>query len=184
MLTDHNNGYILYTYFESPLGEMMVAATEEGICLLEFHDRKRLEWELKAIKNRLNLTLKQGAHPWIDLAINELKAYFSGELKAFTVPLHMTGTPFQSLAWDTLRTIPYGAVRSYSWQASAINKSSAVRAVANANSRNHIAIVIPCHRVIGSNGKLTGYAGGLWRKEWLIAHEEKYSHSQVFHTSG
>lgn len=107
----------------------------------------------------------------IDTLKMQLEEYFEGKRKEFTVPLYTPGTPFQRAAWDVLKTIPYAQTISYRQQAAAVGKPKAVRAVANANNMNRIAIVVPCHRVIGSDGTLTGYGGGLWRKKWLLDHE-------------
>jgi methylated-DNA-[protein]-cysteine S-methyltransferase len=104
-------------------------------------------------------------------AREQLDAYFAGELRAFRVPMNMAGTPFQRLAWQGLLTIPYGATISYAEQARRIGRPGASRAVGAANGRNPIAIIVPCHRVIGADGSLTGYGGGLDMKEWLLEHE-------------
>lgn len=107
----------------------------------------------------------------LELACTQLEAYFRGELRAFTVPLGDGGTAFQREVWAALCTIPFGAHRSYAWLAKEIGRPRAVRAVGAANGRNPLAIIVPCHRVIGSSGALTGYAGGLEMKRWLLAHE-------------
>ncbi len=104
-------------------------------------------------------------------ATDQLQAYFEGELTAFDLPLRMAGTPFQRLAWDALRTIPYGTTISYAEQARRIGRPGSSRAVGAANGKNPIALIVPCHRVIGSSGTLTGYGGGLPLKEWLLSHE-------------
>jgi methylated-DNA-[protein]-cysteine S-methyltransferase len=103
--------------------------------------------------------------------VEQLHAYFDGSLRSFDVPLAPRGTPFQRAVWDQLTRIPYGAVASYGTVAARVGKPTASRAVGAANRCNPIAIVVPCHRVIGANGALTGYAGGMWRKEWLLKHE-------------
>jgi methylated-DNA-[protein]-cysteine S-methyltransferase len=104
-------------------------------------------------------------------AIEQLAAYFAGELREFTVPLHLHGTPFQRSVWEELRRIPYGETRSYGQLADRLGKSGASRAVGLANGRNPVGIIVPCHRVIGSTGGLTGYGGGLDRKQRLLAFE-------------
>lgn len=156
------------TRLETPLGPMFACADKSGICLLEFTDRKMLESEFKDLSRRLNATIIQGKNKYFDWLKRELKEYFNGDRKEFTVPLYTPGSEFQVKVWDQLKTIPYGETRSYKEQATAIGKPEAVRAVANANGMNRIAILIPCHRVIGSDGKLTGYGGGVWRKKYLI----------------
>lgn len=153
---------------ETPIGPMFAGAVEEGICLLEFTDRRMLETEFKQLKKLLNASIVQGHSPHFDVLQQQLGEYFEGKRKDFTVPIVMPGSEFQQSVWKLLQTIPYGTTRSYGQQAKAINKPSAVRAVANANGCNRISILIPCHRVIGENGHLTGYGGGLWRKKWLL----------------
>ena len=157
---------------ETPIGTMFAGAVEEGICLLEFTDRPMLETELKTLAKRLNSTILQANHHHLEQLQKELKEYFEGNRKEFKVPLFLSGTAFQKLVWKELQNIPYGSTRSYKQQAIAIENPSAVRAVANANGMNNIAIIIPCHRVIGSDGTLTGYGGGLYRKKWLLDHEQ------------
>lgn len=158
---------------ETPLGTMVACATDKGICLLEFTDRKMLETELKHLAKSLNATIVQGHNKYFDLLKTELGKYFEGNLTEFTVPLDTVGTDFQKKVWEMLLKIPYGTTVSYQQQAYAINNPAAVRAVANANGMNKISIIIPCHRVIGTDGSLTGYGGGLWRKKRLLDLEKK-----------
>ncbi len=165
------------TRIETPLGTMFACAVDQGICLLEFSDRKMLETQFKSLVKRFNASIIQGANKHFDLLNKELAEYFEGKLKSFTVPLFSPGTEFQQLVWKELQNISYGSTRSYLQQANALNKPKSVRAVANANGMNKISIIIPCHRVIGSDGNLTGYGGGLWRKKWLLELENKYSES-------
>ncbi|WP_290799124.1 bifunctional transcriptional activator/DNA repair enzyme AdaA [Flavihumibacter sp. UBA7668] len=153
---------------ETPLGTMLACATSKGICLLEFSDRRMLETELVYLSKRLNATILQGSNPHFELLEKELAEYFEGKLKTFTTPIDLIGSPFQLEVWNQLLTIPFGKTRSYKEQADALGKPLAIRAVANANGLNKISIIVPCHRVIGSDGSLTGYGGGLWRKEKLL----------------
>lgn len=156
-------------YIETPLGTMIACSTEHGICLLEFTDRKEYDAQIDRLTKALGKPIdKEGSNVHLDLLKKELAEYFSGNRKAFSVSLDMVGTEFQKEVWNELLNIPYGKTASYLQQALAMNKPESVRAVANANGMNKIAIIIPCHRVIGSNGKLTGYAGGLERKKWLL----------------
>ena len=152
----------------TPLGPMLLGATDRGVCLLEFTDRRMLETQLQRVARQLNCVFVPGANELGRRLEAELEAYFAGELESFETPLDMFGTPFQRRVWEALLQIPYGETRSYAEQARAIGEPNAVRAVARANGDNRIAIVIPCHRVIGSDGKLTGYGGGLWRKQYLL----------------
>jgi AraC family transcriptional regulator of adaptative response/methylated-DNA-[protein]-cysteine methyltransferase len=163
-----NKMVITITRFETPLGPMFTGATEEGICLLEFTDRRMLETEFGILSKKLNATILQGMSKYGEQIIEQLTEYFDGKRKEFTVPLHLIGTPFQKKVWQELLRIPYGTTRSYKQQSLAINNPGAIRAVGTANGMNMIAIVVPCHRVIGEDGTLTGYGGGLWRKKWLL----------------
>jgi AraC family transcriptional regulator of adaptative response/methylated-DNA-[protein]-cysteine methyltransferase len=150
---------------------MIAIGDDEGIYLLEFADRRMLESELKQLEKYFNASILPGTNKSIKELKKQLNAYFEGNRKQFDVPLRIFGTEFQKKAWNALLKIPYGKTRSYKMQAEIIGHPKAVRAVGTANGCNRIAIVIPCHRVIGENGKLTGYGGGLWRKQWLLDHE-------------
>jgi AraC family transcriptional regulator of adaptative response/methylated-DNA-[protein]-cysteine methyltransferase len=158
---------------ETPLGAMIACAVAQGICLLEFSDRKKLETELNTLSKILNAEIIEGDNIHFDLLKKELKAYFEGKRKIFSVPLFTPGSAFQQLVWNGLQNIPYGSCISYKQQSNTLGKPNAIRAVANANGMNRILILIPCHRVIGENGNLTGYSGGLWRKKWLIDFEKE-----------
>ena len=168
---------ITITRIPTPLGPMLAGATKEGICLLEFTDRRMLETQLTRLKKYLKTATVAGQNPHFETLQTQLSQYFKGERKTFDLPLVLPGTDFQKKVWDQLLTIPYGKTRSYAEQARAIGNTKAVRAVAKANGDNRLSIIIPCHRVIGSDGKLTGYGGGLWRKEWLLAHEKNNGNS-------
>ena len=159
----------------TPLGPMFIVASDDGICLLEFNNRRALESELADLQKRLKTTIIAGENNHIRHAKAELDAYFSGTLTEFSVALHTPGTDFQQQVWQGLQTIPYGQTCSYAEQAQRIGRPTAVRAVANANGQNRISIIIPCHRVIGKDGTLTGYGGGLERKRWLINHERRHT---------
>jgi len=158
---------------ETPLGTMYAGATDEGVCLLEFTDRKMLETELKSLAKRLNADIIPGANKHFDLLELQLNEYFEGKRKKFSLQLFTPGSEFQQSVWNELQNIPYGITRSYKEQATALKRQEAVRAVANANGMNRISILIPCHRVIGMDGSLTGYGGGLWRKKWLLDLEQR-----------
>ena len=160
---------------ETPLGTMFACATDTGICLLEFTDRRMLETELKDLASKLNGTIVLGDNKHFPILQKELEEYFAGNRKDFSVPLHTPGSDFQRSVWKALQTIPYGKTISYKRQSVLLNKPEAIRAVAHANGMNRIAILIPCHRVIGENGNLTGYGGGLWRKKWLLDLEREHS---------
>lgn len=170
-----NNEIILVNRLTTPLGPMFICATNQGICLLEFVDRRMLETEFKQLQTQLNTKIIFGENSHIVQAKNEIDEYFQGRRKYFAVKLHTPGTDFQQTVWDSLKQIPYGKLTTYKEQAENINNPHAIRAVASANGFNRIAIIIPCHRVIGSNGELMGYGGGLERKRWLIEHEKRHS---------
>lgn len=161
-------GIIDLTRMETPLGTMYACATEEGICLLEFTDRKMLETEFITLAKTLNATIVQGENKHFAPLEQQLNEYFDGKRKGFSIKLFTPGSAFQQSVWRELQNIPYGCTRSYKEQAIALGKPECVRAVANANGMNRISILIPCHRVIGSDGHLTGYGGGLWRKKFLL----------------
>lgn len=167
---------ILMSRLTTPLGPMFVGATDRGICLLEFTDRRMLETEFGDLQKLLRAPIITGENQHIRQAQRELSEYFAGQRKSFDLNLDTPGTPFQKLVWDCLVAIPYGVTATYQQQAERIERPQAVRAVASANGSNRVAIVVPCHRVIGKNGKLTGYGGGIERKQWLIEHERKYAH--------
>lgn len=160
---------------ETPIGPMYAAATEKGICMFDFTDRRMLETEFKELTKYLNAVILPGENKHFDLLKKEIGEYFDGKRKTFSVPLDTPGTEFQKSVWEVLKKIPYGKTISYKTQATSLGKPEAVRAVANANGHNRIAIIIPCHRVIGEDGTLTGYGGGMWRKKWLLDLEKKNS---------
>lgn len=165
-------GYIVMQRLLTPLGPMVAAATEKGVCLLEFADRSMLETQIKRVRARHGCEIIPGDNKHLMQLADELERYFSREQMTFTVPLDLKGTDFQLLVWKVLRMIPYGATRSYDEQARAIDRPGAQRAVGKANGDNRIAIVIPCHRVVRSDGTLCGYGGGMWRKKQLLELEQ------------
>lgn len=173
LITDDkaNKAVILRSEMETPIGPMVACATDQGLCLLEFTDRRMLDTQFEDLQRRLQAVILHGENEHIKQTEVELVEYFAGKRTSFDVPLHTPTTPFRQQVWDTLVQIPFGATASYAEQAHRLGKPKAVRAVANANGHNRVAIIIPCHRVIGSDGSLTGYAGGLHRKEWLLTHE-------------
>lgn len=159
--------------FTTKLGPMFACATNKGICLLEFTDRRMLETEFKDICKRLNAVILPGRSKFLDQVQLEVGEYLDGNRKVFDVPLDTPGTDFQRSVWSTLQNIPYGETWSYKQLAYTIEKPKAIRAAGTANGANRIAIIVPCHRVIGSNGDLTGYGGGIGRKKWLLELESQ-----------
>ena len=170
-----NKQVINLTRLETPLGTMFACAVEKGICLLEFSDRRMLETEFTTLAKKLNANILQCDNQHFDQLKQELDEYFAGKRKTFEVPLFPVGTDFQQSVWQALIKIPYGQTRSYKQQAVTIHKPEAIRAVGSANGMNPISIIVPCHRVLGDDGSLTGYGGGLWRKQWLLDMERSHS---------
>lgn len=170
--SQHQN-LITITRINTPLGPMMAGALEEGICLLEFTDRWKLETQLKKIKRYFKADFIPGMNKHLKDLNFQLGEYFNGTRTTFQLPLSYPGTDFQRKVWETLLQIPMGKTRSYAEQAASCGNPQAVRAIAKANGDNRLAILIPCHRVIGSDGSMTGYGGGIWRKLWLLKHESK-----------
>ena len=159
---------VVTSWLESPLGPLVASATDEGVCLLEFTDRRMLETQFKTLRRLFSCTLVPGKDKHLAQLEEELAAYFAGKLKRFKVPLVYPGTPFQRRVWDELLRIPHGKTRSYEDVAVAIGAKGSHRAVARANGMNRISILIPCHRVLNKDGRLGGYGGGLWRKQYLL----------------
>lgn len=166
---------MLVSRIETQIGTMIAGSVEEGICMFEFSDMNTLEAEFSDIKKYLQQEITEGENTHIKNLRIQIDEYFSGIRKVFDIPLVIHGTVFQKMVWNELLKIPYGSTISYRQQADALKSPLSIRAVAGANGMNRTAIIIPCHRVIGSNGSLTGYGGGLHRKKWLLDHEKKHS---------
>ena len=161
-------------HLNTPLGQMIAIADEQALYLLEFVDCRGLEREIEKLRILTNATIIPGNTAPIESIKTELTSYFNGTLKKFKTPIHILGTPFQKSVWNALQNIPYGQTKSYAEQAKNIGNTLAHRAVANANDCNQLAIIIPCHRIINSNGKLGGYGGGIHRKQWLLTFEKQH----------
>ena len=159
---------VFLAWLESPLGPLVAGATEAGVCLLEFTDRRMLETQFAAVKQLFRAPAVPGMNQHLETLRAELTAYFEGSLRQFSLPLVYPGSPFQQKVWDELLRIPYGETRSYEAMAVAIGTPTGQRAVGHANGQNRIAIVIPCHRVVNKDGGLGGYGGGLRRKQFLL----------------
>ena len=156
---------IYKTYYKSPIGPIEISGMQDSILSVDFVE------DMLPGDTDLPFCLKT--------CRKQIDEYFNGNRKEFLLKLDPQGTKFQRMVWQQLEKIPYGAVVSYSEIASIIGKPKAFRAVGSANGRNPIAIIIPCHRVVGSDGSLTGYGGGLWRKEWLLKHEKGYQPNNI-----
>jgi methylated-DNA-[protein]-cysteine S-methyltransferase len=162
----------VFTRITSPVGRLTLVASDQGLsAILWENDRPS--------RVRLNLVGEDHSHPLLQEAARQLAEYFAGRRESFTLPLAPSGTAFQRDVWDALRTIPFGETRSYSQIAQQIGRPTAMRAVGAANGRNPLSIVVPCHRVIGSTGALTGFAGGLEAKARLLALERRYNRATV-----
>lgn len=170
---DKDNNILIASWLDTPLGQMLAIADEQALYLLEFADRPGLKNKIEQLKSKTKSLIISQRSSLITSIKAELKSFFDGTLREFKTPVGLFGSTFQKLAWHALITIPYGHTRSYAEQAILVGKQFAYRAVANANIANQIAIVIPCHRIINSNGALGGYSGGIGRKKWLIAHEQQ-----------
>lgn len=158
---------------------MFVCASKRGVCLLEFVDRRILETEFRDIQRLFNAPILEGENAHTRQTERKIGEYFAGSRFTFDVPLDAPGSAFQQSVWRILQTIPYGQTASYGEQAAKLGKPQAVRAVARANGANRVSIIIPCHRVIGKDGSLTGYGGGLARKQWLLDHERRHAGNEL-----
>ena len=169
---------------ETPLCPMHAAATDRGVCLLEMGSPERTDRERDELERAFGEPFAEGSHPLLDQLDSELHAYFRGDLKRFTVPLDTPGTDWQRRVWDALCRIPFGETVSYGELAGRLGNPGASRAVGLANGQNRVSIVVPCHRVIASDGTLHGYGGGLERKRWLLDHETTHSGAGLFTIGG
>lgn len=175
---------ILIHRFTTLLGPMLVCATDRGVCLLEFTDRRMLETEFRDLQRLLNARIISGENPHTRQAEKEIGEYFAGTRQQFDLLLDTPGSAFQREVWQALCSVPYGQTSHYQALAARMGKPTAVRAVAGANGANRIAIVIPCHRITGKDGAMTGYGGGIARKAWLIEHEQKNGFASHDNLSG
>ena len=163
--------YVSAKWLETPLGPMLAIADENALLLLEFSDRRGLEREIEVLRHQEKAVVLPRDSHILDQTEKQITAYFAGELKNFSLSTREPGSAFQQAVWKALQEIPFGETCSYAQLAAQLGKPNATRAVGNANGKNRIAIVIPCHRVIRSNGELGGYGGKKERKQWLLAHE-------------
>ena len=162
---------LLARQIHTPLGAMICVTDADRLHLLEFAERPELPAEMRRLAKSAKTRIAPGRNALADLTETQLAAYFAGQSCAFDLPLALSGTDFQRLVWRELIRIPAGQTVSYSELAARIGRPDAVRAVAAANGATRFAVIVPCHRVLGADGSLTGYAGGLWRKKALIDHE-------------
>lgn len=179
-----DNGQIplMVNRIPTPLGPMVAAANDDHLYLLEFADRRMLETQIRRLSQRLSCHFSPGDNPLIEQTANEVAEYFSGTRQQFDVPFQTPGTQFQQSVWQQLLKIPYGQTLSYEQMAQRISKPKAQRAVGRANGDNRLAIIVPCHRVIRSDGSLSGYGGGVRRKEWMLQHEMAQTNGKTTET--
>lgn len=170
---------LLERTLETPLGAMVAIASDDALWLLEFADRRGLPGQRKTLARIAPRGARGGENALLRRVAEQLGEYFEGTRRDFDLPLALVGSPFQREAWDALLRIPYGETRSYGQQAALLARPEAVRAVARANGENRLAIVVPCHRVVGADGRLTGYGGGVARKRWLLDHELRNAGAEV-----
>ena len=170
-----DNCHLIRGIVETPLGNMQALVSENGVVLCDFVDRSETAREMSGLMRLLpGCRVVDGGHVYLDRLRAELDEYFVGRRKEFRIPMHLVGTPFQVRVWQTLLQIPYGTTITYAQQARMIGNPAAVRAVAAANGRNRLPILVPCHRVIGADGSLTGYSGGVGRKAELLRLEHRF----------
>ena len=167
-LIKNSSNILKSSTIDSPIGTIITVADNDGLYLLEFAETSFLEKKIKRLITKTKSAIMPGTNSVIESIQKELESYFAGSLKKFKTSIHMLGTNFQKIVWKELMHIPYGETKSYLDQAKAIGKPQSFRAVANSNSNNNLIIIIPCHRIINSNGKLGGYSSGLHRKEFLL----------------
>ena len=170
----NNDNVIIINHFDFPCGEMILGSFEGKLCLCAWADGRRRASVDQRLQRILNANYVEGSSDFIEKAKYQLDEYFLNKRREFDIPLLFVGTDFQIKVWNELLKIPYGVTVSYGELAQRIGMPNAVRAVANANAVNAISIITPCHRVIGSNGSLTGYGGGLERKRYLLNLEKKH----------
>ncbi len=162
-------------WIDTPLGAMLAVGDQHALHLVEFFDRKALPGELGRLRKAARSAIAFGRTAAIDAIEAELAGYFAGRSADFATPLALHGSDFTRQVWQGLRRIPAGIRLSYAALAEKLDRPAAFRAVARANGANPFAIVVPCHRLVGSDGALTGYGGGLWRKRWLLEHEKRWA---------
>lgn len=167
----NNKNVINVAKISSNLGEILLAERGNRLCIVEFSHNKRFEKALDSISKEYGAVVKKRKTDLLKMAEKQLKLYFTGKLKKFNLPMEYTGTDFQVSVWKQLKKIPFGKTVEYGWVADKTGSPGGARATGGAIGRNKLSIVIPCHRVIGKNGSLTGFGGGIWRKEWLLKHE-------------
>ncbi len=175
-----NDANLVRTKIDTPIGSMIAVADDAALYLLEFENRVAVRGELRHLQRDFG-SIGQGSNPVLEMLRAQLDDYFAGESAAFRIPTIQHGTAFERAVWQALTQIPPGQTRSYGDIAKTIGQPEKSREVGQANGANKIALVVPCHRVIGADGSLVGYGGGLWRKKWLLDHERRYAWTSFEH---
>lgn len=171
----NSTAFLSAKWLETPLGAMLAICDDSALVLLEFTERRGLETEIKKLRAHYNMPIIPAKHDVLDQTKRQISEYFAGQRRLFDMPCKWLGSDFQKTTWQALTEIPYGQTISYKELAVHIGRPSACRAVANANGKNQLAIIVPCHRVIASDGSLGGYGGGISRKQWLLEHERDWA---------
>lgn len=174
------DGKLARTKIGTPLGDMIAVADDAALYLLEFENRVALTGELRRLERDSGL-IGQGSNAILEMLIAQLGDYFAGKSAQFEVPTIQNGTAFEEAVWKALKQIRPGQTRSYGDIADELGQPEKSREVGRANGANRISIIVPCHRVIGADGSLVGYGGGLWRKKWLLDHERQYAWASFEH---
>lgn len=163
--------------YTSPIGILHIGATDDSLLYIEYDDSPNGSKKIASIAKSLSTTILKEPTAYHSIITAQLDEYFAGKRQDFSIDLQTIGTEFQRLVWKSLQSIPYGTTTTYKEQSLAMNNPLAIRAIASTNAKNCINIFIPCHRVVGTNGSLTGYSGGIWRKRWLLDFEQQHSPS-------
>jgi AraC family transcriptional regulator of adaptative response/methylated-DNA-[protein]-cysteine methyltransferase len=174
------DGKLARAKIETPIGSVIAIADDVALYLLEFENRAALPGELRRLE-RDHGSINSGSNTILEMITTELNDYFAGKSANFHVPTSQRGTELEEAVWQALKQIPTGQTRSYGDIAKTIGQPEKSREVGQANGANKISIVVPCHRVIGADGSLVGYGGGLWRKKWLLDHERRYAWTTFEH---
>jgi AraC family transcriptional regulator, regulatory protein of adaptative response / methylated-DNA-[protein]-cysteine methyltransferase len=173
-------GKLVRTKVETPLGSMIAVSDDAALYLLEFENRVALTGELRRLERNFGM-IRLASNTLLEMLGAQLDDYFAGESADFQIPTIQHGTPFQEAVWQALKHIPPGQTRSYGDIAEELGQPGKSQEVGQANGANKISLVVPCHRVIGADGSLVGYGGGLWRKKWLLDHERRYAWTSFEH---
>ncbi len=174
------DGKLVHAKISTPLGSMIAVADDAALYLLEFENRVALAGELRRLERDFG-RIGSRSNTVLEMLVAQIDDYFSGESAAFQIPTIQHGTAFEEAVWQALKQIPPGQTRSYGDIAKMVGQAEKSREVGEANGANKISLIVPCHRVIGADGSLVGYGGGIWRKKWLLDHERQYAWTSFEH---